>query len=742
MQLSEEQALYIEDGQVVDTKLLATAGSGKTFSIIQRINYLITQLGLPKENVLLMTFSKHARSDFVRKLKKDKITSFDEKNVYTIDSYAYKMLGEKSKEIDISILSYTFKSYLDNSPELIPLELFNQMKQVTDIFVDEAQDLNPTQYGIVARIKQLFGTRLHLVGDPNQNIYQFRNASDKFLINFPAKTYYLSTNYRSNKHIVDFCNFLRPYDAVPVKAANNDTRYKNQVTFYATGSASIFEKQLLDLIYKLRDKLRVDLHKVAILSPTKGQHSSPFVQKGLCFIAHTLYANKVPFKQFYSDTSNDGLEEVSKSEYRPKKGHINLITMTSSKGLEWDYVILIDVNAHLITPVEYSEDKYKAELYLLYVAASRPRKNLFIFTAKERANPFLMRVPDTYYTIDRSATNYFKFYEKNPTDTIVPKKLLVSANKIVRQLKEEDLFALSQRVKFSQVSSEPLDGHEWEMPRVSASKSMLLGCVMEHFFYVYMTGEPQHHTPLLKHLYNAMHNKQIYCSEMRAMWWYNNLARQNATWAMYDEMLNSGKVQPEIQKFVDTCLSRSVPFYSHTLISKYYMLYIQNNLPQIKKSYEAYLQDPEEIYNLFYISAINYAIDTMHYYYIEFIDQFYEEILVDTGIKEQILSHVRNYAERFKASRDIQHLLKYKTFSGLIDFVSDDMNVYEVKCTKEVRLADLLQVLAYNMMYHECSKEQYHLNLINLGTGVATQYECNIPFSDQKWFFKMLKSYQ
>lgn len=187
MQLSEEQALYIEDGQVVDTKLLATAGSGKTFSIIQRINYLITQLGLPKENVLLMTFSKHARSDFVRKLKKDKITSFDEKNVYTIDSYAYKMLGEKSKEIDISILSYTFKSYLDNSPELIPLELFNQMKQVTDIFVDEAQDLNPTQYGIVARIKQLFGTRLHLVGDPNQNIYQFRNASDKFLINFPDR---------------------------------------------------------------------------------------------------------------------------------------------------------------------------------------------------------------------------------------------------------------------------------------------------------------------------------------------------------------------------------------------------------------------------------------------------------------------------------------------------------------------------------------------------------------------------
>ena len=40
------------------------------------------------------------------------------------------------------------------------------------IFVDESQDLNPTQYSILTSLKNKLNINLNLIGDPNQNIYQ------------------------------------------------------------------------------------------------------------------------------------------------------------------------------------------------------------------------------------------------------------------------------------------------------------------------------------------------------------------------------------------------------------------------------------------------------------------------------------------------------------------------------------------------------------------------------------------
>jgi len=45
---------------------------------------------------------------------------------------------------------------------------------------------------------------LILVGDPNQNIYQFQGGSDKFLLNHSNIKYILVNNYRSTNQIIDF----------------------------------------------------------------------------------------------------------------------------------------------------------------------------------------------------------------------------------------------------------------------------------------------------------------------------------------------------------------------------------------------------------------------------------------------------------------------------------------------------------------------------------------------------------
>ena len=78
------------------------------------------------------------------------------------------------------------------------------------IHVDEFQDVDPIQYGIV---KLLTGKNTHLcvVGDPDQTIYTWRGASVDIILRFdkdfkPCKTIILNENYRSTQPILDASN--------------------------------------------------------------------------------------------------------------------------------------------------------------------------------------------------------------------------------------------------------------------------------------------------------------------------------------------------------------------------------------------------------------------------------------------------------------------------------------------------------------------------------------------------------
>jgi len=87
------------------------------------------------------------------------------------------------------------------------------------ICVDEAQDLNKTQYEF---IKALCGEQLKsllMVGDPNQMIYGFNGSSHDYLCqyfinDFSPVRYELKENYRSSKSVIHLANKLRPNSQV------------------------------------------------------------------------------------------------------------------------------------------------------------------------------------------------------------------------------------------------------------------------------------------------------------------------------------------------------------------------------------------------------------------------------------------------------------------------------------------------------------------------------------------------
>lgn len=195
MSLTNEQHAYVYFDKNVDTRLIATAGSGKTFTIIQKIVHIIEEQILEPEQILMLTFSRFTRDDFLNRIRKYGITIIDENCIKTIDSFA-KNIIDPNNEVDVSILSYKFMKYLENTSEK-EIRKNKAIKNIKSIFVDEAQDLNETQYKILHYLKEKNKTVINLIGDPNQNIYQFRGSSDKYLVNFQAKTFYLTNNFRS-----------------------------------------------------------------------------------------------------------------------------------------------------------------------------------------------------------------------------------------------------------------------------------------------------------------------------------------------------------------------------------------------------------------------------------------------------------------------------------------------------------------------------------------------------------------
>lgn len=89
------------------------------------------------------------------------------------------------------------------------------------IHVDEFQDVDPIQYGIV-RLLTGKDTKLCVVGDPDQTIYTWRGASVDIILRFDrdfpnSKTVVLEQNYRSTQPILDASNAVIQHNTSRIK---------------------------------------------------------------------------------------------------------------------------------------------------------------------------------------------------------------------------------------------------------------------------------------------------------------------------------------------------------------------------------------------------------------------------------------------------------------------------------------------------------------------------------------------
>ena len=114
----------------------------------------------------------------------------------------YSSTKKKQNLVDFNDLMILFANFLKTKKSI------NFLDSIEYVFFDEYQDINPIQNFILSKFKE--NSNIMVVGDDAQSIYKFRGSNVKYIWNFkdeyaPNKTYYLESNYRSTKEIVNFC---------------------------------------------------------------------------------------------------------------------------------------------------------------------------------------------------------------------------------------------------------------------------------------------------------------------------------------------------------------------------------------------------------------------------------------------------------------------------------------------------------------------------------------------------------
>lgn len=393
----------------------AGPGTGKTHTIVAFVVNLVVNKCVPPHKIRILTFTKQASSMMKKRLRKELGKEVSPKlKVSTFHSMAYAYMAKRGfldgrrqalpddfsrlakaitrnkkceltpselcaevikvgrmasynakknenykwftafyNKIDVADL-WEFDFLLNKMIEILQnstSELGKQRNSYAYIIVDEFQDCNENQ---VELLKLLIGrdNNFLFVGDPDQMIYGWRGAKMSYSVNI--KKHFrdvivknLTVNYRSGKKIIAAANSLIKHnrDRLP-KIIKSSAQGKGFVDYQNCGT----EKVQLAMIGKLLEK-------------TKGNSAV------LC------YTNQLVKEvlDFLKDKDLSVRMVGENLETKIGKKDICVMTCHASKGLEFDNVFFPYL-------VEYFCGNGEANRRLFYVAVTRAKRNLYLFS--------------------------------------------------------------------------------------------------------------------------------------------------------------------------------------------------------------------------------------------------------------------------------------------------------------------------------------------------------------------------
>ncbi len=296
--------------------------------------------------------------------KKDWLAFFKEKKAknWLILLYAIHILYENEKKqtnsIDFEDMITLATDVVKNSKNFLPYKL---------IIIDEFQDASQNRLKLIQEIIKKTNASLCACGDDYQSIYHFQGSDISLFLNFKnifkgAKYYKLQTTYRTSNELI--------------KTAGN-------------------------FILKNKNQIKKELHSnKSIPKPIKIVYAKNKKQTFQKIINHLPKDASI----FILGRNNFDLKYYNNDYYR-KNQNIRFLTIHASKGLEADYVIILNMindiygfpskqkNHYILNLVNQKLNfPYEEERRLFYVALTRAKKEVYLLTNKNNPSLFIKEI--------------------------------------------------------------------------------------------------------------------------------------------------------------------------------------------------------------------------------------------------------------------------------------------------------------------------------------------------------------
>ena len=366
MDIQQEQlARSLGDGHRV---IHGVAGSGKTLILGYRCLHLADTLNKP---ILVLCYNITLAA---------KLRSFIEEKGISARVQVYHFhdwCGQQIKTYHVNPIENEDRKPFELSVETVIQGVeFGQIPsgQYGAVLIDEGHDFEPKWLTLVTKMVDPDTNSLLLLYDDAQSIYKKSTGLDFSLssvgIQAQGRTTILKLNYRNTREILDFSyKFAKKYfegfkhKEIPLIEPEG-AGCKGDAPILKKFDTLVQETEFVLRCVKHWIAKGKDLKEVAILYPT---HSSGKA------MADVLKGSNVPFQWLATP--------AYKKKYDPSADKINLIPVRSSKGLEFETVVMID-GSYL--PKDKDEEVDAARV--MYVGFTRATKNLL--TTFHRQNTF------------------------------------------------------------------------------------------------------------------------------------------------------------------------------------------------------------------------------------------------------------------------------------------------------------------------------------------------------------------
>lgn len=425
----------------INTLVLAGAGSGKTFTIVSKIEYLINVLKVNPNEILCLSFTNEAVNNLKNKLKYEiDIFTFHKLAINILSDYNYwysnvgsdylkfmineifysicgnideKLLNSISSEINNFINLFNTYNYSYSYLKKIIKKNKNKMLLVIEkiylLYKEELYSTNSLDFNdmIIKAIDMIKNSGLrrfykYIIIDEFQDI----SNSEYFLIKeiqescnsfvFCVGDDFQSIYKFAGSKLELITNFKKYFKHPLIIRINNTYRNSNELI-------DIASKFIMKNKYQIKKRLKSD---ITLYKPIK----IIYYKKNMSLLFEKLLKNNDKEFLILSRNSFD-INQLINNNISYENGLIffenksyRFLTVHKSKGLEAENIILLNLSNNMygfpskkhskLEELLYDKDKYlyEEERRLFYVALTRTRNYVYLFVDKDNPSIFIKEI--------------------------------------------------------------------------------------------------------------------------------------------------------------------------------------------------------------------------------------------------------------------------------------------------------------------------------------------------------------